>query len=267
MNHAAFFAALRKREIGVFGTSLRQAQVDGLNVILAACNGRPISHVAYLLATAYHETGATMKPVREAHGKTDQDSINRLDRAWRAGKLGQVRAPYWRPDATGKAWFGRGYVQLTHRDNYAKASALTGVDLVSHPEKAMVPQIAAKILVEGCEAGMFTGARLSQYLPGDYVGARRVVNGTDLAQLIATHARAFEAALQAAGYSVRSKAPAAPTSPSTGLPRAENDIVRNPVAWLLSLIGGGIAFWLASIKGQLCAVGWIAWVFATACGG
>lgn len=74
-------------------------------------------------------------------------------------------------------------------------------------------------------------------------------------------------AVEAAALSMASKAPAAQTSPSTGLPRAENAIVRNPVAWLLSLIGGGLALWLATIKGQLCAVGWIAWLFATACGG
>lgn len=245
MNRAAFYAALRKRDSGLFGTSLTQAQVDGLEVLLTACSGRPISHVAYLLATAYHETGKTMQPIREAYGKTDGDSINRLERAWKAGKLPSVRTPYWRPDASGKAWFGRGYVQLTHRDNYAKASALTGVDLLSHPEKAMVPQIAAQILVEGCTAGMFTGARLAQYLPGDPVGARRVVNGTDKAQQIATYAKAFEAALAASGYSVTARQPRAKDIALTVPGQSPKG---SPLAWIIGLIVDAVKYVFASMR-------------------
>lgn len=264
MNRAAFYAALRKRDSGIFGTSLRQAQVDGMERLLSAVHGRPVSHAAYLLATAYHETGFTMQPIREAFGKSDGDTINRLEKAWKAGKLGQVRAPYWRPDATGKAWFGRGYVQLTHRDNYAKAAAITGVDLLSDPSKAMHPEIAATILVEGCTAGIFTGARLSQYLPGDYVGARRVVNGQDKAHQIATYARAFEAALLAAGYSVtpQSSHPrdGALTVPGQVSPKG------NPLAWIAGLVGSAIAFGLASLSGKLCSVPLIAEIFSR-CGG
>ena len=207
MNRSTFFAALRKRGSGVFGTSLKQTQVDGLERLLSATSSRPISHVAYLLATAFHETGGNMQPIREAFGKSDGDTINRLEKAWKAGRLGQVRTPYWRPDASGKSWFGRGYVQLTHRDNYARAAAVTGVDLLGDPSKAMHPEVAAKILVEGCESGLFTGKRLSDYLPGDPVNARRVVNGTDKAALIAGYAKAFEAALREAGYSVTAKTP------------------------------------------------------------
>lgn len=200
MNRAAFYAALRKRDSGIFGTSLSQSQVDGLERLLSAVSASQITYAAYILATAYHETGATMQPIREAFGKTDEDTINRLDRAWKAGKLGQVRAPYWRKDDTGRAWFGRGYVQLTHRDNYAKAAAITGVDLVGDPSRAMNPEVAAKILVEGSRIGMFTGKRLGDYLPGDYVGARKVINGTDKAQMIARYAKAFERALQEADF-------------------------------------------------------------------
>ena len=54
---------------------------------------------------------------------------------------------------------------------------------------------AAKILVRGCSEGWFTGKKLDDYLPGDYRGARRVVNGLDKADLIAGYAREFEAAL------------------------------------------------------------------------
>lgn len=196
MKREAFFATVRAK-LG----RLKQSQVDGFEVILTACDGLPRSHTAYLLATGWHETAATMQPVRETLATTDQAAVNRLERAFKAGKLKGVKTPYWRFDASGKTWLGRGYVQLTHRDNYAKAAALTGVDLLGDPSRAMNPTVAAKILVEGSQVGLFTGKKLSDYLPGDYVNARRVINGTDKAQLIASYAEIFDRALQAAGVS------------------------------------------------------------------
>ena len=193
MNKQAFYDGARN----LFGGRMTQAQVDGCEVIMAACRGLPISWVAYLLATALHETASTMQPVRETLAESDEGAVNRLESAWKAGRLKWVRTPYWRFDATGKTWIGRGYVQLTHRDNYAKASDLVGVDLVADPSLAMQPSIAAKVLVEGSVRGIFTGKRLADYLPGDYAGARRIINGTDRAALIAGYARQFEAALTA----------------------------------------------------------------------
>jgi len=108
-----------------------------------------------------------------------------------------VARPYWRFDHGGRSWAGRGYVQLTHRENYERASVNLGVDLLADPNLAMQPSIAAQILVRGCTEGWFTGRKLSDYLPGDYLGARRVVNGTDRAAQIARYARNFEAALRA----------------------------------------------------------------------
>lgn len=216
MNRAKFYAELRKASSGVFGTSMSQKQVDGCEALLAATEAQPLTYRAYLLATAYHETAYTMQPVRETLASTDAQAVNRLERAWKAGKLGQVRSPYWRFDASGKTWLGRGYVQLTHRDNYAKAAAITDVDLLGDPNKAMHPTVAAKILVEGCRIGMFTGKKLADYLPGDYVGARRIVNGTDKASAIAGYARAFDAALTAAGASTPKTTTTPAPAPSGG---------------------------------------------------
>lgn len=188
-----FFDEVRHK---LFGGTLTQEQVDGMNAIWKYAKDLPITYQAYLLATAYHETGKTMEPIREAFGKTDAQSIARLDSAWRRGKLPQVSKPYWRLDADGRAWFGRGLVQLTFKHNYKKASQLVGIDLVKNPGYAMKLDVAAKILVKGCEAGLFTGKKLSDYLPGDYYGARRVVNGLDRANLIAKYAEKFEKALR-----------------------------------------------------------------------
>lgn len=183
----------------MFGGKLSASQVAGLQNILTATDGLPLSHRAYLLATAKHETAHTMQPVREALAKTDAGAVAALDKAWQGGKLTWVKTPYWRPDRDGKAWFGRGYVQLTHKANYQKASERMGIDLVADPSAALSPRLAARILVQGCAEGWFTGKKLGDYLPGDYVGARHVVNGSDRASEIATYARQFEAALVASG--------------------------------------------------------------------
>ena len=195
MNNAAFFAALRGS--GPFGASLTQDQVDGCEIILSASERLPIEQRAYLLATAAHETAFTMHPVRETLASSDAQMVSRLDNAWRKGQLTWVARPYWRFDHGGRSWAGRGYVQLTHRENYERASVNLGVDLLADPNLAMQPSIAAQILVRGCTEGWFTGRKLSDYLPGDYLGARRVVNGTDRAAQIARYARNFEAALRA----------------------------------------------------------------------
>lgn len=47
----------------------------------------------------------------------------------------------------GDRYHGRGYIQLTGHDNYARASKELGIDLLNHPELAADPATAAKIAV------------------------------------------------------------------------------------------------------------------------
>lgn len=47
----------------------------------------------------------------------------------------------------GEKYHGRGFVQLTGRDNYRMASQALGIDLLNRPELAAKPDIAAKIAV------------------------------------------------------------------------------------------------------------------------
>lgn len=186
MNRTAFYAALRSRASTVFGTSLSQGQVNGCETLLdeGASRGSRLPCLAYVLATAYHETAHTMQPIEE-YGKG------------KGRPYGKPAGPY------GKAYYGRGYVQLTWLANYQKAGEKLTINLVKFPEQALKPDIAAEILFTGMEDGWFTGKKLDDYLnllASDYVGARRIVNGTDKASLIAGYARDFEAALKAAGY-------------------------------------------------------------------
>ena len=215
MNKTAFFAALRARTSGVFGTSLSQGQVDGMEAILDAGMHLPLPQLAHVLGEVYHETGGGMMPIKETvfrshkdQNPTDAQVIARLDAAWAKKQLPWVQAPYWRG-----GFFGRGQIQLTHENNYRKFSPLVGVDLVKNPGKALNLPFSAKIAVVGCERGMFTGKRLANFdMPTgyDHLNARRIVNRFVLkqAEAVADASEAFEAALVAGGYVGPRTAPA-----------------------------------------------------------
>jgi putative chitinase len=135
--------------------------------------------IAYVLATVYHETAATFRPIAE-YGR------------------GKGRA-YGKPRPNGKVYYGRGYVQITWEENYAEFKKLLGVDLVGNPELALDHEIASKICYWGMTKGKFTGRKLSDYFNDektDWVNARRIINGIDKATQIATHAKKFHQILE-----------------------------------------------------------------------
>jgi len=147
------------------------------------------NQAAYVLATAYWETARTMEPVREAFW---------LSEDWR-----QQNLRYF-------PWYGRGFVQITWERNYHKAGAELGVDLTTDPDAVMDPAVSAEILVLGSLEGWFTGKKLADYITlkhSNYRGARRVINGTDKASVIAEIAREYEEALLAEGYGIEGVAP------------------------------------------------------------
>ncbi|NHT78788.1 hypothetical protein G8E10_24125 [Rhizobiaceae bacterium CRRU44] len=207
MDRAVFFGNVRRT---LFGGRLTSGQVVGMSAILERARAGPGGlagfydrrWLAYMLATVHHETGRKMQPVRETMAASDAQAIARLDKAFAAGQLPTVRTPYWRRDAEGKSWLGRGLVQLTHRRNYERVSGLVGIDLVADPARAMDGATAVEILFIGMETGAFTGVSLADVFSAgrtDWVGARRIINGRDRAVDIAAQARAYHAALSAAG--------------------------------------------------------------------
>ena len=179
-----FIAALAP---GLFQGMPNARQIAGMNIILKATEGLPIRHRAYLLSTTLHETARTMEPIHERGGHAYFDKYEPNTRIGK--RLGNTRR------GDGFLFRGRGYVQITGRANYLRASQELGVDLVAHPDRALEPEIAARILVKGCTEGWFTGKSLDDY--DSYTDMRRVVNGTDRAAQIADYARDFEAALVA----------------------------------------------------------------------
>lgn len=191
MDRVIFFADCRAHP---FGGRMTDRQVKGCEAILDAFEHHaPAADprgIAYALATAYHETARTMRPICE-YGEG------------RGRPYGAPAGPY------AKHYFGRGYVQLTWLKNYAHATkrlreiGVTGadVDLVRKPDLALRPDIAAAILVFGMVEGWFTGRKIADYFAGtrsDWVDARRIINGSDRAAQIAGYALHFYHALTAA---------------------------------------------------------------------
>lgn len=186
-----FFDSVRP---SLFGGKLTSLQVSGIEAKIAAYQeaGWSLSHASYGLATSYHETAQRMQPVREGLSVSD---------AWRKKNLRYY--PY----------YGRGDVQLTWLANYEKADkalSLNG-ELVRNLDLALDASISAKIMVKGMEEGWFAGDKvgrhtLKRHLPdsvgtlNQYRSARRIINGTDKADVIAKQAIAFQQALLKAGY-------------------------------------------------------------------
>jgi hypothetical protein len=163
--------------------NLDERQRHGLTFLLNAINGdseiQDIRWAAYMLATVMHECAGTWLPIEEyGHGK---------------GR------PYGVADAaTGQVYYGRGYVQLTWKANYRAMSKVIGLDLVAGPALVLNPDNSYKIMSYGMRNGSFTGVGLERFINGtscDYVGARKIINGTDHADKIAGYAREFEAML------------------------------------------------------------------------
>lgn len=190
---------------GLLGPTLSVAEVAGCDAILTACHGLALAPAAYAFATAYHETAHSMQPIREMGGdayfRRMYDIMgNRPDVAARLGNT---------YPGDGVKFSGRGYVQLTGRANYARAGVELGMNgqLIDAPDLAMRPDIAAKIMRRGMEEGWFTGKGFHNFMPdnteanwGQFLNARRIINGQDRAELIAGYAQQFQEALSESGW-------------------------------------------------------------------
>lgn len=217
-----FFAGVRSP---VFGGSMQQVQVDGCETILAEWEKRKLTDLrwlAYMLATTYHETAHTMQPINEIGGPAYYNRLYGIEGSnpERARRNGNVNA------GDGTRYHGRGYVQLTWRNNYKTMGDLLDLPLESKPELALVPANAAAIMFEGMIRGSFTGKKLADYFNdrgADWVNARRIINGVDRAQDLAKYGTAFFMALKDDG---KVPLPVAPKIdlPPPGKPGAQPDL-------------------------------------------
>jgi putative chitinase len=175
INRERFFAGYRE-EFGRLSQSQVDALTDLLDFIEADETMTDKHHISYVLATIKHETANTFLPIEE-YGKGRGRKYGIADKE------------------TGQKYYGRGLVQLTWRKNYEVFSKLLDVDLVNDPAQSMEPRIAWAITSLGMRKGLFTGKKLSDFINAsktDFVGARKIINGTDKAQLIAGYASTFQ---------------------------------------------------------------------------
>lgn len=243
MNRTTFFAYVRRAP---FGGRLTQAQVEGMNKILDEWGSRALTDdrwLAYILATTFHETAGKMQPIREM-----------------GGEAYLKKKPYY-------PWVGEGLVQVTWEANHRKFGA-------SKPGQLLTWPIALRAIFDGMTKGMFTGKKLADYFSptaDDPVNARRIVNGTDKAKLIAGYHKNFLDAIEAAqepqpadvqpedakpdDVPVAQSGSAGTIAVTTGAAAATSLVaaVQNPwalAAFALILVAGSIGLWLA-LSGRL----------------
>lgn len=166
--YAPRFVPMYAEEFGGFNGDVLYGLGAFLDFMRTDKNLTDVRHVAYMMATVYHETSGTWQPIDEK---------------------GKGAGRYYGKPATiecgGKSytniWYGRGYVQLTLADNYKKFDERMnlGCSLVSNPDKAKEPELAYKILSAGTVYGIYRGLKISDYTGGnkcDYYNARDVIN-------------------------------------------------------------------------------------------
>jgi putative chitinase len=193
-NHTTFFNGYRD----IFG-KLNQGQVSGLDNLLGYIELDPdvtdVRWAAYMLATVKHECADTYQPITERGPKS---YFNKYEPGTSIGKnLGN------RVAGDGFLYRGRGYVQITGRANYQRMSSVLGLtgedDLILHPDHALHPDIAYRIMSYGMRNGSFTSKKLGNYITAtacDYTNARRIINRLDQAAKIKGYAVNFETLLK-----------------------------------------------------------------------
>jgi len=150
------------------------------------------ARISYALATIKRETAETFEPVSEGYW-IKGDRLGKLYAYYQSHNPGALTTIF----PTGKrepAYYGRGYVQLTHNFNYNKFTNILKIDLLNRPQEALDREIAFKIMEFGMENGSYTGKKLSNYFTDgtyDFYNARKIINGLDAASEIADNAEKF----------------------------------------------------------------------------
>ena len=175
-NYDIFFKEYRIN----FGSIKELFTVTNIKLIIEANEiyGVSLNQLAYILATAYHESGHDFKP-RYEYGNyayfIKKYWLKLKVRTW-LGNDSELEAFKYR---------GRGLVQITGETNYERFG------IADNPDKALEIATAIDIIYKGMLNGIFTGVKLNKYVginSYDFIAARRIVNGTDKAQLIAGYA-------------------------------------------------------------------------------
>jgi len=202
-----FFEGVKSR---LFDGKLTASQSEGLEAIVSEFERRELDDfrwLAYILATAHHETGKKMQPVEENLNYSQQGladtfptrcSIYPKDtpRKPNAKAISIARKPvaianyvYAHKNGngdenSGDGWKfrGRGLPQTTGRINYKR------FDCEYVPDKMLELDFSVKSMFKGMIEGVYTTVKLSDCFgvtKEDAIKARLIINGRDKAGLIA----------------------------------------------------------------------------------
>lgn len=235
IDRAKFYGVIRKK-MG----PLTKGFVEGTEFILDEWERTyhkrtSVPQFAVCLATTYHETAHTMKPIREIGNGAYFTRLYGIEgqNPKRAREMGNVHP------GDGPKYNGKGYVQLTWFVNYQKATIElrklklidAAVDFTKNPELVMQPRYAAAIMFIGMEEGWFTGQKLDAIVDdeidgdefADFKRSRKIINGADRDELIAGYAMTFLAAL-VASVDPRAKVAPPPVAPPAPVVVAEKAV-------------------------------------------
>ena len=195
---------------------------------------KDIRWISYLLASVMHECRrladkwkAFWLPIEETRGGINQnkpywDEEIVRDRAGKALDANNQVIANEKTEAgklVKRAYFGRGFIQITWQENYLKMDVLMNLNGKLHLNPGLAIQdapLSYKITSYGMRNGCFLddakepvkkpivcdGAKLADYFTAtttDYVGARRIVNadGKTNGKKVARYAEKFEAIIKA----------------------------------------------------------------------
>jgi predicted chitinase len=192
-----FFNAVRP----MFGGKITASQFAGMIDMLDIWDKSGFTDLrwfGYILGGVYHEVGKRMVPVREGFATTDAGARAVVAKLFKAGKISRN---YALPNKAGVSFYGRGRIQTTWEENYRKLERRFGYPFTKNPDLLLDSVVDARVTLYGHVEGLWTGKKLSDYFndrTSDWKNARRIVNGTDRADLIAGYGKAFHEALVAA---------------------------------------------------------------------
>ncbi|MHC5352535.1 hypothetical protein ACYST7_27260, partial [Metapseudomonas furukawaii] len=193
--------------------ALTQKSKENLQKILEEINNyyslsaeKPnIYEVSYMLATVRHEA-YQFRTAEFFSASPEYGAVSYFDRydpvlAVTPSERENAKRHGNTQEGDGYKYRGRGCVHLTWKENYRRAAEKFSIDFVSNPDLAAEFKYSVPIMIWGMKEGVFTGKGLSSYINSsgvNYAHARKVINGMDKSELIASYAQKFEGILRGA---------------------------------------------------------------------
>lgn len=122
----------------------KNPQAEAMLYRTARASGMKGSELAQFLAQTKHESWDHSRLQEKPVGDPNRYFAKKYDPTL-APKTAKILGNKNRGD--GAKYYGRGFIQLTGRDNYRMASEALGLDLINRPDLASNPEVAAKIAV------------------------------------------------------------------------------------------------------------------------